>query len=491
MPPHVPGYRLGDPLGFGSGSPVYSASDRDGRPVAVRVVDVDLASGQAHLARLHRLRGIDHPHVARIDDVVELSDRRAAVIGPVLSGPSLAALRLARGGLDEDEARVLVSQLGAALDHLHSIGLVHGDVSPGNVLATPSGWVLADVASFAPQEGGTPGFVAPERARGAPPTSRADAWSLAALVRWAAADGVELDDVVRRGLAPTPEDRPSAAEFAAGPAPGGGPVATPAPEVLAQAALRSRAAIAPTTRLPTRRSRLVARARPRPLRRRRSARHRRRRRAVRFSWPRAPKTKDPPSTVATWRAPRAAWAWGGLVGALGSLVIAVGLLGASSSGSDATAEGVVEPASTDLATHALDPADLSEPAPVTSGRDLATAEAAIVALLAQRDGALNAGSAAQLAQVSVPGSPAAEQDAALLAALTASGTSLEGLRTEVRDAGLTPDGSVRVVTAQLAHRRVQVGDVAEIGAQAERCLAYRLAIVEGSWRIDSARQCPP
>lgn len=83
-----------------------------------------------------------------------------------------AAQAVARGGVDPLLALGVLRAIAHGLTHLHRRGVVHRDLSPGNVILTPDGGaVLIDFgqavlasAGAPPSRGvvGTPGFVAPE-----------------------------------------------------------------------------------------------------------------------------------------------------------------------------------------------------------------------------------------------------------------------------------------------------------------------------------------
>ena len=54
-------------------------------------------------------------------------------------------------GHDVDKVRIVVRGLALALRHLHSRGLVHGDVKPRNVVRINGSWKLIDLDAAAPQ----------------------------------------------------------------------------------------------------------------------------------------------------------------------------------------------------------------------------------------------------------------------------------------------------------------------------------------------------
>jgi serine/threonine protein kinase len=110
----------------------------------------------------------------------------------------------------------IVAQTSDALTHAHRRGIVHGDVTPANILVRRADSVvkLADFglartrwsahAGDRTRPGGTPGYLAPEVAEGDAATPLSDLYSLAAVahdliaanaprVAWAAPSTAELD----------------------------------------------------------------------------------------------------------------------------------------------------------------------------------------------------------------------------------------------------------------------------------------------------------
>ena len=182
----VPGYDVEAMLGFGATGEVWRARDRTtGETVALKRLreGADPAALEALRREATLLRTLDTPYVVRL----------RAVVGDVLvldhaPGGSLGALLTRRGCLDPGEVVTIAVPLARALAVAHAQGLVHGDVSPANVLFTADGMpLLADlgvarVAGEGPAAvDGTAEFLAPEVAAGGEPGPAADVWALAAL----------------------------------------------------------------------------------------------------------------------------------------------------------------------------------------------------------------------------------------------------------------------------------------------------------------------
>jgi hypothetical protein len=252
--PVVPGYRLEELLGRGGSGEVWRAVPRSGGPpVAVKLLVAGDAERQAREAAL--LGELDHPHLVRLHEVVHEPRRggppRVALVLDLLAGGSLAALLARRGRLRPGEVVTALAPVAAALAHAHERAVVHGDLSPGNVVFTAEGRpVLTDlgIARVLGEESAgevTPPYVDPTVARGGAPGPASDVFGVAAAAFHAltgvppwnaatpadtlrvAADGVlpdlaelapdappDLRAVIARGLSPDPHDRGSAAAFA-------------------------------------------------------------------------------------------------------------------------------------------------------------------------------------------------------------------------------------------------------------------------------------
>jgi serine/threonine protein kinase len=264
-PPDAAGarYTLHEPVGQGGMGTVYRASDRAlGRDVAVKVLRGDVADAEAAV-RLEReariLARLEHPGIVPVHDVGMLADGRVFYVMKLVRGRRLQ--EFVRGAARSDVLRVML-RLCETVGFAHAHGVVHRDLKPANIMVGAFGevlvldWGIARVvgvgrttesggpeatsesaaplpalhASPEPETApgtvlGTPGFMAPEQARGEPGLvdARTDVYGLGAILR--SVLGGEgngqgaprpLQAIWARALSPDPAARyPSAADLAA------------------------------------------------------------------------------------------------------------------------------------------------------------------------------------------------------------------------------------------------------------------------------------
>lgn len=176
-----PGVEVGGWIGAGATGTVY-AGRWTGRGAALDVA-VKLARGGADVLREARAVGrLDHPNIVAVLDC----GRTTVPWDEFEAGTSYVVLQRVEGenmtgwaGVGDALAIAAVGAVLAGLAHAHARGALHGDISPGNVIALPDGsrfW-LTDFGGA-----GTEGFVAPER--GAGPTVASDLYSVGALGRF-------------------------------------------------------------------------------------------------------------------------------------------------------------------------------------------------------------------------------------------------------------------------------------------------------------------
>lgn len=186
-------YEIRRVLGVGGYAVVYLAFDRElRREVALKVLRADRRS-TGSLLRLRReaavARDAASPRLVRIFDV-RASETAVYLTMEVVEGESLRD-RLKRGPLAVDEAAGVTVQILEGLRVLHSLGIIHRDVKPGNVLLDPAGGVKLADFGLALQSGsdetrvtvgegvlGTLAYVSPEQALDEEVDARGDLYSV-------------------------------------------------------------------------------------------------------------------------------------------------------------------------------------------------------------------------------------------------------------------------------------------------------------------------
>lgn len=235
--PLVPGYVTERCLGHGTSSSVYALrNEHSGELLALKLLE----PGHRGAVADELLPGLEHEFLLITHALVE-TDRGPGLLLEYAPGGSAARLLAVRGPLQVGEAVTVCAPIAAALAYLHGEGVVHGDVSPANILFTAEGMPkLADLGLRAvlgriTPDGGTPGFLAPETggARSGLLQPARDVYALGAVL-WYLLTGrtpgatrqrpplstllpgipVELVELIETCLEENPELRPPAADVA-------------------------------------------------------------------------------------------------------------------------------------------------------------------------------------------------------------------------------------------------------------------------------------
>ncbi|WP_433791107.1 protein kinase domain-containing protein [Actinoplanes sp. CA-252034] len=256
-------YRLVERLGAGGMSVVWRGFDEVlGRQVAVKVLPPSTSADPSFRRRLRAeaqaAARLTHPHITNVYDYGEATtvdgEPVPYVVMELVDGESLAAVLARVRTLPWPTAARIAAEVAAALASAHARGIVHRDVTPANVMLTPSGAKVVDFGISAligendtDPDGslmGTPAYLAPERLEGGQVSPATDVYAVGLLIYrmligqlpWDVGtttallrahqyvepeplppvDGLprSVDALIARCLEKHPGDRPSSAELA-------------------------------------------------------------------------------------------------------------------------------------------------------------------------------------------------------------------------------------------------------------------------------------
>lgn len=221
-------YELESRLGRGGAATVWLAQDSVlERPVAVKVLSEALADDPAWLARFRRearlVAGLQHQNLVSVYDFDADSEHPFLVLA-YMPGGSLYE-RLDTGERPDPER--LTRDLLTALAAIHTAGIIHRDVKPGNVLLAADGRAcLTDFGIARPEDAtsltntghvpGTGRYMAPELWRGEPASEQTDLYAAGVLLAQFTGDSAspELERLIERLSAEDPALRPESASAA-------------------------------------------------------------------------------------------------------------------------------------------------------------------------------------------------------------------------------------------------------------------------------------
>jgi eukaryotic-like serine/threonine-protein kinase len=186
-------YEILQLLGEGGMGAVYKARDRElDRFIALKLIRPELAASPAILARFKQelllAHQVTHKNVIRIYDLSE-ADGVKFITMEFIEGVDLRRLLLDHGKLAPTEAVDLIRQVCFALHAAHTVGVIHRDLKPQNIMQDKHGRILVmdfGLARSVDSEGmtqtgalvGTMEYMSPEQAMGSELDQRSDIFAL-------------------------------------------------------------------------------------------------------------------------------------------------------------------------------------------------------------------------------------------------------------------------------------------------------------------------
>jgi serine/threonine-protein kinase len=178
-------WRLERVLGIGGMATVYAAKHRNGKLVAVKMLHPELSHNPEARERFLRegyaANAVGHRGVVTVDDDDVTDDGSAFVVMELLEGKPVDAWLQKKGRLEPSEALFVADQVLDVLAAAHEKGIVHRDLKPENLFLTSDRIIkvldfgIARIRELGggPSGGtrmgtlmGSPGYMAPEQARG-------------------------------------------------------------------------------------------------------------------------------------------------------------------------------------------------------------------------------------------------------------------------------------------------------------------------------------
>ena len=187
-------YRIVDKIGVGGMADVYLGEDTLlGRQVAIKVLHANFANDDEFVTRFKReaqaAGKLNHPNIVNMYDVGFDQDLHYIVMEYV-DGETLKEYITRHGRLSIDEAVKFTIAIAEGLEHAHTMGIVHCDIKPHNVIITRTGRVkvtdfgiaramnATNTVMYTNSILGSAHYLSPEQASGKPVDGNTDIYSL-------------------------------------------------------------------------------------------------------------------------------------------------------------------------------------------------------------------------------------------------------------------------------------------------------------------------
>jgi eukaryotic-like serine/threonine-protein kinase len=188
----VPGYTEERELGRGAtGKVVEAVNDATGQRVAIKYLSPTLVRDPAFMwgfrTEAQMLRSLGVPQVVQVYDYVENPGQGAGIVMELVDGVSLHEMITRRGPTGPEAALLVLKGSLLGLAAAHTLGIVHRDYKPENILVDTAGnskladFGVAVKAGKQASAAGTPLYMAPEQWQGAPASPATDVYAATAV----------------------------------------------------------------------------------------------------------------------------------------------------------------------------------------------------------------------------------------------------------------------------------------------------------------------
>lgn len=196
LPEWLGDYRVAEFLRKGGMAEVYKGFSREGRAVAIKILDPALKNDPDALARIEReaetLKRFHHPNVAELLEFGTTPDARPYLVFELIEGTTLKAILERREKPDLLKGLDWMEEAAEALGEAWFQHIIHRDIKPENLMITEEGQVK--VVDFGLSKAvfsdkaissrksllGTPRYMSPEMILGQSVDLRSDMYSLGA-----------------------------------------------------------------------------------------------------------------------------------------------------------------------------------------------------------------------------------------------------------------------------------------------------------------------
>ncbi len=200
-------YHILERIGVGGMGQVFLAEHvRMKRKSALKIMREALTTDPIAVSRFHReaenASQINHPNVAAVYDFGETSAGLVYIAMEYVPGEPMSQVLNEEGALNPARVADIIAQAADALSAAHSLGILHRDLKPDNIMLTTTRWgtdlvklvdfgisrAMASATQQFTSTGmivGTPDYMSPEQLTGDALDSRSDQYALALIAYYA------------------------------------------------------------------------------------------------------------------------------------------------------------------------------------------------------------------------------------------------------------------------------------------------------------------